>query len=292
MLFILGATLTLGTLLVRQALIVIAVVAPLALAGATARLTRTWVHRWVQLTLALILSKLAIVVVFVVAVGLPAKRAAWAGLLSGLILLLVACPSPWACFKVLDFAGTHTAPDAHRATTGVALAVANQGRYAATSLVRTVAAVGGGPAGAAGAGGGGSGAAASTETSAAGARGVTTAGARVSGPVSRPSGPGSQPAGSGGHAGPSAPATSSGPGSPTETEPGRPPSPADPTWPGEVDAALLDPLLLPTSPPQTAPVDWVQLNADDAAAAWAALDAWVRWRSGESDSTRRSTGWP
>ncbi|HMO10203.1 MAG TPA: hypothetical protein PKB06_01565, partial [Actinotalea sp.] len=64
LLFIVGAALTLGTLLVRQALIVIAVVvAPLALAGGAARITSGWVIRWVQVTLALILSKLAIVIV-------------------------------------------------------------------------------------------------------------------------------------------------------------------------------------------------------------------------------------
>lgn len=52
LLFILGAALTLGTLLVRQALIVIAVVvAPLALAGGAARITSGWVIRWVQVTL-------------------------------------------------------------------------------------------------------------------------------------------------------------------------------------------------------------------------------------------------
>ena len=45
LLFIVGAVLTLGTLLVRQALIVIAVVvAPLALAGGTARITSGWVQ--------------------------------------------------------------------------------------------------------------------------------------------------------------------------------------------------------------------------------------------------------
>lgn len=146
LLFILGATLTLGTLLVRQALIVIAVVvAPLAFAGATARLTGGWVHRWVQLTLALILSKLAIVIVFVVAVGLLGETSGLGGLLSGLILLLVACLSPWACFKVLDFAGTHLATDAHRATSGAALSVANHARYTATSLIRTAATIVGGP---------------------------------------------------------------------------------------------------------------------------------------------------
>ena len=61
-LYIVGAALTLGTLLVRSALIIVAVVvAPLAFAGGAARITSTWVRRWIQVTLALILSKLAIV---------------------------------------------------------------------------------------------------------------------------------------------------------------------------------------------------------------------------------------
>ncbi len=67
LLFVLGATLTLGTLLVRKALLVIAVVlAPLTFAGGASRLTSGWVRRWAQVTLALIVSKLAIVVVFIV----------------------------------------------------------------------------------------------------------------------------------------------------------------------------------------------------------------------------------
>ena len=167
LLVIVGATLTLGTLLVRQALIVIAVViAPLALAGGASRLTSGWVIRWVQVTLALILSKLAIVIVFVVAVGMVGEATGIGALLSGLILLLVASLAPWACFKVLDFAGTHVAGEWHRATNGSTIAVANQGRVGVQSMVRTVASVvGGAGAGAAGAvaggaaarGGGGSG---------------------------------------------------------------------------------------------------------------------------------------
>jgi hypothetical protein len=160
LLFIAGAVLTLGTLLVRQALIVIAVVlAPLALAGGTARLTSGWVRRWVQVTLALVLSKLAIVVVFVVAVGMVGDADGIGALLSGLILLLLAALAPWACFKFLDFAGTHIATEWHRATNGTALSVVNQGRFTAQSLMRTVAPIVGGPGGgaAAAAGGGKSG---------------------------------------------------------------------------------------------------------------------------------------
>ena len=157
LLFILGAVLTLGTLLVRQALIVIAVVvAPLALAGGTARVTSGWVLRWVQVTLALILSKLAIVVVFVVAVGMVGDAGGIGALLSGLILLLLAALAPWGCFKVLDFAGTQVAGEWHRATNGSTLAVANQGRVGVQSLMRTVApVVGGATAGPAGAAAGG-----------------------------------------------------------------------------------------------------------------------------------------
>jgi hypothetical protein len=148
--FMVGAVLTLGTLLVRQALIVVAVVvAPLAFAGGTARVTSGWVRRWVQVTLALILSKLAIVVVFVVAVGMVGGASGLGALVSGLILLAMACLAPWACFKVLDFAGTHVAAEWHRATSGSTVAVVQQGRMTAQSLMRTVAPIVGGGAGAA-----------------------------------------------------------------------------------------------------------------------------------------------
>lgn len=148
LLFILGAVLTLGTLLVRQALIVIAVVvAPLALAGGAARVTSGWVVRWVQVTLALILSKLAIVIVFVVAVGMLGEARGIGALLSGFILLMLAVLAPWACFKVLDFAGTQVAGEWHRATNGSTLAAAHQGRVSIQSLMRIVAPVVGGAAG-------------------------------------------------------------------------------------------------------------------------------------------------
>ena len=136
-LYIVGAALTLGTLLVRSALIIVAVVvAPLAFAGGAARITSTWVRRWIQVTLALILSKLAIVIVFVIALGLVGDATGIGAVLSGLILLLLACLAPWACFKVLDFAGTSVASDWHRATNGSTVAAVNQGRVTASSMLR------------------------------------------------------------------------------------------------------------------------------------------------------------
>ncbi len=168
LLFIVGAALTLGTLLVRQALIVIAVVvAPLALAGGAARITSGWVIRWVQVTLALVLSKLAIVIVFVVAIGMVGGATGIGALLSGLILLLLASLAPWACFKILDFAGTHVAGEWHRSTNGSAMAVANQGRVSVQSVMRSVTAVvGGATAGPAGAAAGGVAASGSSRSSA------------------------------------------------------------------------------------------------------------------------------
>lgn len=146
LLFVVGALLLLGTLLVRNALLVVSVVlAPLAFAGGTSRLTSGWVRRWIQLTLALILSKLAVVVVFVVAVGMVGDSAGLGGLLSGLILLFAACLAPWACFRFLDFAGTHIAREVHASTSGPTLASIHQGRVAATSMMRTAAPIIGGP---------------------------------------------------------------------------------------------------------------------------------------------------
>jgi hypothetical protein len=145
LLYIIGAVLTLGTLLVRNALLIVAVVvAPLAFAGGAARITSTWVRRWIQVTLALILSKLAIVLVFVIAVGLIGDATGIGAVLSGLILLLLACLAPWACFKILDFAGTSVASEWHRATNGSTVAAVNQGRVTATSILRTAAPVLGG----------------------------------------------------------------------------------------------------------------------------------------------------
>lgn len=147
-LYIVGAVLTLGTLLVREALIVVAVViAPLAIAGGTARITTGWVRRWLQVTLALIVSKIAIVVVFVVAVGMLGDTSGLGAVLSGLILILLASLAPWASFKFLDFAGTAFAADWHRTTSGASLAAAHHTTSGARTMMRVVAPIVGGAAG-------------------------------------------------------------------------------------------------------------------------------------------------
>ncbi|WP_231123827.1 hypothetical protein [Nocardioides sambongensis] len=66
------------SLLVRKALLLIAIVfAPIALAGASWDHTRTWVSRWASFVLAMILSKVVIVVIFLLAtaqVSAPSMR--------------------------------------------------------------------------------------------------------------------------------------------------------------------------------------------------------------------------
>lgn len=64
------------SLLIRKALILVVVVlAPIALAGASWDTTRTWVGKWASFLLALIFSKLVVMVVFLIAItqvsGLP-----------------------------------------------------------------------------------------------------------------------------------------------------------------------------------------------------------------------------
>ncbi|MBE1878975.1 conjugal transfer protein TrbL [Myceligenerans pegani] len=99
------------TLLVRKALLLIAIaLAPLALAGATWDGARGWVARWAQFVLALILSKLVIVVILLLAVSLvtaptDGDLAPWADKLAGIVLLLMSAFAPYLAFKAISFVG-------------------------------------------------------------------------------------------------------------------------------------------------------------------------------------------
>jgi hypothetical protein len=73
----------------RKAMIIVAAVfAPIPFAGAAARATSAWVRRWVEFTVAMVFSKLVIVVIFALAlslVGSPGSGMAAVGtLFSGL----------------------------------------------------------------------------------------------------------------------------------------------------------------------------------------------------------------
>lgn len=99
------------SLLMRKALLLLSVaLAPLALAGASWDATRGWVARWAQFVVALIVSKLVLVVVFLLATTLTASPvsgdlAGLADKLAGVALLLVAGFAPYITYKAIAFMG-------------------------------------------------------------------------------------------------------------------------------------------------------------------------------------------
>lgn len=144
---IVGSFLLWAVLLFRKAaLLLVAVFAPVAFAGAAFDHTRAWVRRWVELVAALVFCKVVIVVVFVVGLaafgttgttgdtgstGSPgttgstgstasaAGGAALSDLLVGLVLLGIAAFSPWLSWRFIHFTGAEVT-DAVHATLGSA----------------------------------------------------------------------------------------------------------------------------------------------------------------------------
>ncbi|MFD4323581.1 conjugal transfer protein TrbL [Nocardioides sp. NPDC058538] len=99
------------SMLARKALLLIAVVlAPLALAGASWDHTRTWVGRWAAFVIALITSKLVVVIIFLLATSMVSSpiEADLAGIsdpLAGVVLLLIAGFAPYLVYKAINFMG-------------------------------------------------------------------------------------------------------------------------------------------------------------------------------------------
>jgi type IV secretion system protein TrbL len=120
-------------LVVRRVLIVVAaVMAPLALAGATAQVTRSWVKRWSETILALIFSKVILVIVLITGfhllqgAGATNIASAMASLIGGVGLLFIAAFSPLMAMKMVTFTGGHFAEAAlvgHQAVSAAAAPV-------------------------------------------------------------------------------------------------------------------------------------------------------------------------
>jgi type IV secretion system protein TrbL len=114
-------------LVVRRVLIVVAaVMAPLALAGATAQVTRSWVKRWSETILALIFSKVILVIVLITGfhllqgAGATNIASAMASLIGGVAF------SPLMAMKMVTFTGGHFAEAAlvgHQAVSAAAAPV-------------------------------------------------------------------------------------------------------------------------------------------------------------------------
>jgi len=106
-------------LVVRKMLIIItAIFAPLAFAGGVADLSRGWVRTWLEAMLALVFSKLILILIFVIGLGVlsgmgsPANTGGLSAItndITGLLILLVAGLSPWMALKIVHFTGEHMA---------------------------------------------------------------------------------------------------------------------------------------------------------------------------------------
>ncbi|SDG83403.1 type IV secretion system protein [Microbacterium pygmaeum] len=99
------------SLLMRKALVLVAIVfGPIALAGATWDATKGWFGKWASFVIALILSKLVLVVIFLVAVArvaapINADLASISNPIAGIVLMLIAAFAPYMTYKFLNFVG-------------------------------------------------------------------------------------------------------------------------------------------------------------------------------------------
>ncbi|MET0843321.1 MAG: conjugal transfer protein TrbL [Mycetocola sp.] len=99
------------SLLIRKALLLVAIVfGPIALAGATWDAARGWFTKWIAFVIALILSKLVLVVIFLVAVSqvsapIDADLASISDPIAGIVLMFIAAFAPYISYKFLSFVG-------------------------------------------------------------------------------------------------------------------------------------------------------------------------------------------
>lgn len=99
------------SLLVRKALLLIAIVfAPIALAGSTWDQTRGWVGRWATFVIALIVSKVVLVVIFLLATAqvsapIDADLKSVSEPIAGVVLMLMAGFAPYLTYKAISFMG-------------------------------------------------------------------------------------------------------------------------------------------------------------------------------------------
>jgi hypothetical protein len=106
-----GAVIVWISLLTRKALLLIAIVfAPIALAGSSWDHTRGWVSKWATFVIALIASKVVLVVIFLLAttqVSAPidADLRSVSEPIAGVVLMLVAGFAPYMTYKAISFMG-------------------------------------------------------------------------------------------------------------------------------------------------------------------------------------------
>ncbi|GAA4760320.1 hypothetical protein GCM10023350_53300 [Nocardioides endophyticus] len=108
---IVGAMVVWISLLIRKALLLIAIVfAPIALAGSSWDHTRSWVSRWATFVIAMILSKVVLVVIFLLATAqvsapIDADLGSVSQPMAGVVLMLMAGFAPYLTYKAISFMG-------------------------------------------------------------------------------------------------------------------------------------------------------------------------------------------
>mgnify|MGYP006990008826 CR=1 FL=1 len=99
------------SLLVRKALLLVAIVfAPLAFSGASWDASRGWISKWAMFVIALIVSKLVLVVMFLVAITqvsapIDGDLASVADPIAGIVLMAMAAFAPYLTYKFIAFVG-------------------------------------------------------------------------------------------------------------------------------------------------------------------------------------------
>ena len=108
---IIGAFIVWFSLLIRASLLLIAIAfAPIALAGASWDHTRGWVARWASFVIAMILSKVVLVVIFLLATEqvtapIGADLQSVSQPIAGVVLMLMAGFAPYLTYKAIAFMG-------------------------------------------------------------------------------------------------------------------------------------------------------------------------------------------
>ncbi|MCK3768836.1 conjugal transfer protein TrbL [Microbacterium aerolatum] len=99
------------SLLIRKALLLVAIVfAPIALAGSAWDVTRGWLGKWAAFVVALIVSKLVLVVMFLIAITqistpIALDLAAVTEPIVGIVLLFIAAFAPYMVYRFISFLG-------------------------------------------------------------------------------------------------------------------------------------------------------------------------------------------
>ena len=240
-------------LMVRKVLIVVsAVFAPLAFAGSLADISVAWARRWIEIMVALIASKLILVIIFIVGWGVLLSHVGQSGtgagqsvtqVVSGILILGVAGLAPWMALKLVHFSGDHfhqLHAMSGAAAGGAAVAVTAPRKAASIGSSVSRLASGGGAAGGAGTGAaGGAGGAVAGGAVVAAPVAAAAAGARVANGAVGQVATGAETMGRGGWGSTSGPATPGPGGTPSSppAAPSGPPLPPEPPAPSSIPSA-------------------------------------------------------